>query len=71
MTYRNYGFSSRILSELRDAKTRAQAVKVGQLICSEIPPQTVEYVNNINFSREEMNEAFARARAQGKSLNAR
>lgn len=71
MTYRNYGFSGRILSELRDAKTREQAVRVGQLISSEIPPQTVEYVNNINFSREEMNEAFARARAQGKSLNAR
>lgn len=71
MTYRNYGFSGRILSDLRDAKTREQAIKFGHLISSELPRQTVEYVNNISFSREEMNEAFARARAQGKSLNAR
>lgn len=69
MIYRNYAFSARISSESCEDKSGDRAARPGRFISGDIPRKTAEYVNAISFSREEMNEAYARARAQGKRVN--
>lgn len=70
MIYRNYAFSTRISSEAHEDKSGDRVSRPGRFISGDIPRKTVEYVNAISFSREEMNDAYARARAQGKRINA-
>lgn len=61
----NVMFTTSFVLELREEMSkRSSAADLRTVLTRSLPPQTAEYINNVNFSREEMNEAYARARAE-------
>ncbi|MBJ8436774.1 hypothetical protein I6M64_05475 [Acinetobacter lactucae] len=62
-----YMFTKELIAEVREEMTKSSFSDYRTVVNKSIPKQTADYVNKIHLSREEMNEAFAKARAFGKT----
>lgn len=71
MTARSLAFATRVISDSRESAAQDRSGCSQRLSSGLIPNGTAEYVRSINFSREELNAAYAIARSQGNSFNVR
>lgn len=71
MTTRSLAFAARVITDSRESSAQDRSGCSQRLSSGSIPSGTADYVRSINFSREELNAAYATARAQGNSSNAR
>lgn len=71
MTTRSLAFAARVISDSRESATQDRSGCNPRSSLGSIPSGTAEYVRSVNFSREELNAAYATARAQGNLSNAR